>query len=90
MILYSAHPPKKTICFKVAKIIACDILLTVQTHIITLAVNRLACSQPLCAILHITLHCRPCYGETRYNVYKGAGAFRVKLDIYGVAEELIL
>ena len=42
-----------------------DILLTAEKHIITQAVNRLACSQPLCAILHNLLHYHPCYGETR-------------------------
>ena len=55
---------KKTKFFKVAKIITCDILLTVEKHIATLSVNRLACPQPLCAILRNSLHYRPCYGET--------------------------
>ena len=85
MFLCSAHPPKKPNFFKVAKIITCDILLTVEKHITTLAVNRLACPQPLCAILCNSLHYHPCYGETRvwgwYNVHKSAGTFRVNRDV---------
>ena len=81
MIFYSAHPLKKTNFFKVAKVNACDILLTAAKHITALSVNRLACSQPFCAILCNSLHYRPCYGKTRvwgwYNVYKSAGAPRV-------------
>ena len=72
-ILCCAHPPEKTNFFEVAKITAYDILSRAENHIIILAVNRLACSQPLCAILRNSLHYRPCYGKTRvwgrYNVY---------------------
>ena len=73
LIIKVPIPQKKTNFFKVAKITACGILPTAEKHIITLAVNRLVCSQPLCAILCKSLHYHPCYSETRvwgwYNVY---------------------
>ena len=64
-ILYCTHPRKKTNFFKVTKLTVYNIPLTAEKHIITLAMNRLACSQPLCAILCNFLHYRPCYGKTR-------------------------
>ena len=76
------HPKK--LFFEVSKIIACDILPTVEKHIITLAVNRLACSQPLCAILCNSLLFYSCCGETHvwgsYNVYKIAGRIKVNIE----------
>ena len=64
-ILYCTNPRKNTNFFKVTKLTVYDIPLTAEKHIITLAMNRLACSQPLCAILCNLLHYRPCYGKTR-------------------------
>ena len=59
------HSAKKTNFFKVAKTIAYNILLTAEKHIRTLAVDRLACPQYLCAIVRNSLHYRSCYGKTR-------------------------
>ena len=75
LISHSSHSPKKTNFFKGAKIITHNILLTVDKLIMTLAVNRITCYEPLCAFLRNSLHYHQSYEETRvwgrYNVYKG-------------------
>ena len=82
-ILYCTHPQKKMNFFKVTKLTVYNIPLTAEKHIITLAMNRLACSQPLCAILCNLLHYCPCYGKThvwgRYNVYFWLSSQRVNM-----------
>ena len=80
-ILYCTHPRKKPNFFKVTKLTVYDIPLTAEKHIITLAMNRLACSQSLYAILCNLLHYRPCYGKTRVwgqYVYFWLSSQRVK------------
>ena len=64
-ILWGTHPPKKMNYFNVSKLATCNILLTAEKHVITLAVNKLACSKPLCAISCNSLHYCPCYCKTR-------------------------
>ena len=75
LISHSSHSPKKTNFFKGAKIITHNILLTVDKLIMTLAVNRITCYEPLCAFSRNSLHYHQSYEETRvwgrYNVYKG-------------------
>ena len=82
-ILWCTHPPKKTNFFKVAKLTVCNILLTREKYLVTLAVNRPTCSQLLCAILCNLLHYCPCYGKTRvwgrYNVYFWLSGQRVNV-----------
>ena len=80
-ILWCTHPPKKTNFYKVTKLTVCNILLTREKYLVTPAVNRPTCSQPLCAILCNSLHYCPCYGKTRvwrYNVYFWLSGQRVK------------
>ena len=65
MIPYSSHSTKKTSFFKVAKVIAYDIPLTVETFILALAMNRQVYYKPLCAFSHNSLHYHRCYRETK-------------------------
>ena len=68
--------------YEVAKVIAYDIPLTVETFILTLAVNRQMYHKLLCAFLHNSLHDHQSYRETQSEddgmLKKSAGALRVK------------
>ena len=83
LISYSSHSHQKTSFFKVAKVVAHDILLTVETFILTLAVNRQVYHKPLCAFSHNSLHYHQSYRETKSEddeiLKKSAGALRVIL-----------
>ena len=69
--------------FRGAKVIAHDILLTVERFILTLAVNRQVYHEPLCAFSHNSLHYHQSYRETKSEddeiLKKSTSALRVKV-----------